>query len=293
MQEIKVGILASYDWEYLKTALPLVYPHADKICISIDVNRRTWSGNNFVIDEQAFQTFLKEIDSDHKINLYEDDFFLDKENPMKNEVYQRNKMAEVLKPGGWHVQIDADEYIPNFEQFKNALQKLDYRSNVTVNLPTLNIFKKVQDGFLLIRGNLEFFSIATNNPVYEHGRRSSNRNSYLNFLVLHQSYARNPEEIRQKLNNWGHKNDFDGEKFFDFWDSLTENNYREAKNFHPINPETWSFLEKVKASDIQELIAKNMHLKTSFKQRVEFFCLNSKIISKFVQVTGIRLWMFR
>ena len=73
-QQIKVGFCAAYDWHFLKHSLPPVYNEADLICIAIDKDRISWAGKPFSIDEEAFAAFLKEIDKDGKIRLYEDDF---------------------------------------------------------------------------------------------------------------------------------------------------------------------------------------------------------------------------
>lgn len=51
---IKVGFLASYDYEYLKDSIPPIYKESDKIYITLDKNRKTWSGNSFEIKNDFF-----------------------------------------------------------------------------------------------------------------------------------------------------------------------------------------------------------------------------------------------
>ena len=71
---INVGFLVSYDYKYLKSSLPLIYEDSSSITLAIDINRNTWSGSTFNIDNSFFE-WIKEIDLDNKISIYEDDFY--------------------------------------------------------------------------------------------------------------------------------------------------------------------------------------------------------------------------
>jgi hypothetical protein len=64
--------------------------------------------------------------------------------------------------------------------------------------------------------------------------------------LLHWSWGRTPAEVRQKLENWGHSGDFNIEKFFSQWESVTLENYTQFRNLHPLNPPLWERLELVK-----------------------------------------------
>src|SRR5690349_10266607 len=107
---IKVGFCVSYDWVLLKRSLPRVYGQADKICLSIDKNRRSWTGTPYVFDEDAFRSWISSVDVQNKIDVYEDDFALSNLSAMENDTRQRNLMAKRLGKGGWHIQVDSDEY---------------------------------------------------------------------------------------------------------------------------------------------------------------------------------------
>ena len=52
--KINVGFLVAYDYELLKTSIPLIYKEASSITLALDVNRQTWSGNTFKIDSSFF-----------------------------------------------------------------------------------------------------------------------------------------------------------------------------------------------------------------------------------------------
>ena len=69
---IKTGFLVSYDWSLLKHSLPCVYDHSDRIFLALDKHRITWSGNLFDFDLNNFQAFLRELDKENKIEVFEE-----------------------------------------------------------------------------------------------------------------------------------------------------------------------------------------------------------------------------
>ncbi len=52
---IKVGMLISYDYMYIKDSLPRIYPYVDYIAFAIDKDRKTWGGENFDIPDAFFE----------------------------------------------------------------------------------------------------------------------------------------------------------------------------------------------------------------------------------------------
>src|SRR5687767_11009070 len=103
---IKVGYCVAYDWNLLNFSLPQVYDHADVICLSVDINRQSWSGKPFSWHEEGFRSMIRELDYAQKIKVYEEAFYDPQLLPMDNEVRQRNKIASFLGEGGWHIQLD-------------------------------------------------------------------------------------------------------------------------------------------------------------------------------------------
>src|SRR5688500_11089456 len=117
MSIIKVGFCVSYDWEFLKKSVPRVYESADSICFSLDKRRVSWSGKKFDFDDEAFYSWVKEIDKDKKIIIYEDDFYNAHLTSLQNDSLQRTLMSKRMGEGGWHVQVDSDEYFFDFKRF--------------------------------------------------------------------------------------------------------------------------------------------------------------------------------
>jgi hypothetical protein len=278
---IKVGFLVSYDWYLLKNSLPLVYTKADVIYLALDKKRLTWSGNTFDFDEYAFKEMIKTIDCDKKIYIYEDDFFVKGLTPMQCEVRERNLLAKEMGEGGWHIQLDADEYFLRFNEFTNFLKKIPLsQKEINICVVLINLFKKTEKGFLYTMHNeLELIQVATNRPLYEHGRRNGYFNFISPFFLLHNTWARNEEEIWQKISNWGHTSDFDTEKYFQFWKSVNEENFKNIKNFHPIYPSAWKALGFTEAKNIEELILKFSEKKFPLN-KFQLFLINNRNIAR-------------
>jgi len=74
---IKAGFLISYDYEYLKIALPLIYSCDDisEIYLAIDQNFKTWNGEDFTLPDSFFQ-WIKDFDTKKKITIYRDNFYV-------------------------------------------------------------------------------------------------------------------------------------------------------------------------------------------------------------------------
>lgn len=281
LTKIKVGFIVSYDYEYLFTALKPLYQYADKIVLAIDENRVTWSGNKYEIKESFFEQ-IKAFDERNIIEFYFDNFYVSNLSPMECETRERNMLLQKLGKGGWKLQLDVDEYIYDFEIIKSFLHK-NWYFNIFPNLTPMQfrgrlitLFKKVDDGFLYI-DNEERFTFITNGTVNNASRTNTKKRSfYSNIAVIHQSWARNEDEIYTKIMNWGHRDDFDTLVFFEFWKKLDNSNYNKYVNFHPFNTNFWKKLEYKEAQNIDEFIQK--YSKTN-KQRLNYFNL-SFLISK-------------
>lgn len=250
---IKVGFLVSYDYEYMKTALPLVYEHADTITLAIDKNRETWSGEKIDID-QVFFDWLKEIDVDTKIQIYEDTFHVKELSAIECDTRERNMLARFMGEGGWHVQIDSDEFFLDFEGFVRYLQSLDITKLTQVYAKWITLYKEDEKGYLYTDSN-EVFPLATNIPDYNLCRGSATgKIIYTEFKVLHQSWARSEEEIAFKLKNWGHRTDFNVDAYFQFWKSVNRYTYKYVRSFHPLDGWIWQSLEYAPSLDMPTVI---------------------------------------
>ena len=48
------------------------------------------------------------------------------------------------------------------------------------------------------------------------------------------SWGRNEVEMKEKLEHWGHSHDFDTDSYYDFWKSITLENYSSIRMYHPL-----------------------------------------------------------
>jgi hypothetical protein len=291
--EVKVGFCVAYDWQLLAFSLPRVYENADLIYLSLDRKRISWSGNKYAFNDRDFHELVQHIDFASKIRVIEDDYYLPELTPMENEVRQRNELAIHLGKGGWHIQLDCDEYFIAFGEFVKYLRSLPVSKTrrTNVSCPWFVLFKQTEKGYLCIDpitiDRVEYMQIATRQPYYEYGRRNGNFNLYTNFLILHQSWARSESEIKDKIANWGHSNDFDRKKYFDFWKSLNSSNYNEAIDFHWLQPKAWPRLVLIQARSINEIITHSSKIRFPYLSSIVLFYKNSRTISRLKKVIKI------
>lgn len=253
--EIKVGYLISYDYEYIKNSLPLIYDDVEYIAIAVDINRRTWIGKPFEIPEEFFQ-WLKDFDTQKKIHLYEDDFCDLNLTTMQCETRERNMLSQFMGEGGWHVQIDADEYFIDFKSFRDYISKhMNYDVEQVLLAPFYTIYKEDDNGFYVVKEAEEYVPVAFNNPKFIRARYTECKNTHVvPSPILHQSWAKDVDQIKKKIENWGHKDDFDTERYFQLWNFVDSYTYKHLKNLHPLAENGWRSLEYVQTTQIPELI---------------------------------------
>ncbi len=256
MKQIQVGFLMSYDYEKLKKSIPPVYNDANAIFIALDKDYRTWSGQKFEVEESFFE-WLKEFDVDKKITLYKDDFYISQLSAIENDSRERHMLSLKMGIGNWLVQVDADEIFINFEKFINELRKYDKYLDNPKKTPiqiagfSLHLYKYTEKGILYVNTPHKFM-LATNYPNYKCARQTKERVIYTNTILLHETLCRTEEELRFKIENWGHNVDVN-ETFFQKWLTVNENNYKEFKDFYYIEPERWKKLGYLNSQDYNEL----------------------------------------
>lgn len=257
MKEIQVGFLMSYDYELLKTSIPLVYKEAHHITIALDQNLTTWSGEKFEVENEFF-TWINSFDTENKISFYKDNFYKTELDPMQNEVRERKMLASKMGIGNWIIQLDSDEYFFDFKSFTHQLKiKNEYlddpeKNQIQIAGYYINLYKYLEDGILYVSKprNQKF---ATNYPSYVTGRNTKKRVVYVPSLVIHECLSRNEDEIRKKFNNWGHSHQVDVEKFLEKWNKIKFTNYKDFNDFFYLEPKKWKKLSYVQGKTISEV----------------------------------------
>lgn len=257
MKKIQVGFLMSYDYDKLKKSIPPVYKGADEIFIALDKEYRTWSGQNFEVDEFFFD-WIKEIDVDNKIRLYRDDFYIPELSAIENDTRERHLLSLEMGIGNWLIQIDADEIFIDFEKFIKELRRRDkYLENpkktpIQIAGFLVHLYKYTENGVLYVNAPHKFM-LATNYPNYKSARQTKQRVIYTNTILLHETLCRTEDELRFKIENWGHNIDVN-ETFLEKWISVNEDNYKQYENFYYIEPERWKKLGYLKLQDNKGLV---------------------------------------
>lgn len=257
---INVGYLLSYDYEYIFNSLNEIYKYVDQIVLAIDINYKTWNGNEFSIEQQFF-TNIKNLDTRNIIEFFYDEFYIEKLTPIECEFRERNLLLNHLNKG-WKIQLDVDEYFFDFDILVKSLKanwlftKLPSFFPVVISINWITLFKKTDKGFVYINSHENTPLITnTSNNTYSRENKYAHK-IFSNNYAIHQSWARSEVEIKMKINNWGHVTDFNTSDFFEFWSNIDDFNFGGVRDFHPLEPKVWSCMEFIEAKNIKEFAIK-------------------------------------
>lgn len=258
--KIKLGYLISYDYEYFFTSIKYAYDHVDEIFLAIDKDNLTWAGNKFDLAEDFYER-VEKIDFQNKIFIFKDSFYQSQLTPIQCDTRERELLNKRMGRG-WKIQLDSDEYMPDFIPVKKYLLKYWYLTLWPKYTPIMlqgrliNLVKSTENGFFYVDNN-ERFAFVTNQNSFTYARINYQiRNFNINAYCIHQSWARKSSELNYKINNWGHRDDFDTNIFLDLLASINEKNYSKFKNFHPISPTAWPHLQYLESESAEDFIRK-------------------------------------
>ncbi|WKW47399.1 hypothetical protein P3875_04885 [Myroides sp. JBRI-B21084] len=269
MKKIQTGFLVSYDYEKLKKSIPPVYEHSDQIFLALDHENRTWTGNKFEINDSFF-SWIEEFDTEKKIIIYKDNFYIPELSPIDNDTRERQMLGEKMGIGNWIIQIDADEFFLDFDKFVKTLKKHDLfldnpkKNKVQFSGFLINIYKYLDKGLLYVDDATKFM-VATNYPNYKRARNTKERVIYVPHYALHETLSRTEEELAFKISNWGHKDEINSD-FFKKWKLANETNYKQLKDLFYLNPKIWKslgYFPSENLHDIKQFIIENQDLKKS------------------------------
>ncbi len=261
MMKTVATFLVSYDAELLKTSLPLVYPHVDRLVLAVDRDRRTWSGNRFSLPDDLMD-WLQAADVQRKVSVYEDSFFVPGRAPLDLDSRQRQMAAEYAGvENTWQIQIDADEYVLNCGDLMRALREEERRGAVEDDVMYMgnwiSLFKQDEIGFFFVDndGDYEKTAIAASRPRFRAARTTGSMTRRpLDVFLVHQTFARGEADLRHKMLNWSHAGDFNAESYLALWKAVDRDNYRMLANFHPRYPVAWRRLNYLEAGTAEEFV---------------------------------------
>ena len=233
--------LISYDADYLPKSIEKYYDYVDEIILGVDKDRISWSKNSFKFDEDKLWKELQKIDGDNKISIIEDDFHKS-DVPIENDNYERNFLKEQCT-NNVIVSIDADEYLLNHKQFFYEyfpiVEKYLHKNDICMTWATP--YKEIDDITLVIanENSTPFFGenqgfITTKDSTFVYARWTDKSHAGLNRLLsplvtIHYSLCRNKELLHQKIHNIGHSNIVEEDPFYNVWNQVTLDNFKELK----------------------------------------------------------------
>ncbi len=274
--------LISYDANrFLVDSIKRYYNYVDEILLGIDKDRITWSGNPFEIDEDSLWKELSAVDGDSKITIVEEDFHQSKV-AIENDNYERNFLKQEAKYE-WIVSIDADEmlvnakdffysYLPIVERYKNKkdiclVWSTPYKIITSKDGEEIVLIIANEDGSPFFGENQGFVTSKDSTFTYARwtDKSAAGDNRLMSPLVaLHWSLCRPAKELEQKIKNIGHSDLVDKDPFYQLWNQVDLNNYKEMRNFKTsgLGGAQWPKLEAIPLTELETYI--NNYVKRAY-----------------------------
>lgn len=269
--KIGVVVIVQNDSETIERSIRSYYDYVDHIIVSTDP-KRGFSGKEITQDNTL--EIIRSLDINNKIEILENDYYKSSD-PMENETLQRQCAVDYLSSNNgyeWILQIDADEVFLDFPSLLNNI--INKPTKYAVFWRWITVFNLLDDGRLLIvvdNNNLpllERFPLGHRRDVkLERARRVMRPRRFINKIfswkieggmsfndaVLHYSYAKSPQRIKEKLRTFGHSHEFDTDAYYDLW-LKSKTDWGSIKNFHPVVPSQWPALRPYTLQELQEII---------------------------------------
>jgi hypothetical protein len=237
LNRLHAYVLAA-DPTWLEASVLAYYPHVQKIVVSYDRGGRGWTGAPIPVQECLDR--LRSIDGDRKMEFVPGCFSELVGDPMQNDTFQRNTALSQASIGAdWVLQLDTDEWLPHPVPFLHAISRADelaldgiewpmrvlyrtlgggrvleicsgdgldhfeYIAPVAVRAGTRLVHsRRIAGGFLraVARGDMQ--STQLHRPPLTEERREVLLEP--TSAVIHNSWARSPAQLRNKLSSWSH-----------------------------------------------------------------------------------------
>ena len=243
---ISVVMPVAYDWRYALESLPHCYGIADEVLLGLDAGRVSWSGKRYPFNDKAFHAGLRRLDPQGKVRVVEADFHA-QASPRDNDTFERNALSRLCRPGNWVLQIDSDEWMTNPLEFRDWLRQRRWERAVQASWET--VYKVVGRTALIIDGPPVLIQVASSRRgQLVHMRDCASWPLLSPLKLLHFAWGRSRSELKRKLENWSHSQDFDTAAALRRWDGVTLANHRRQRDLHPIHPGLWPALKAVPLS---------------------------------------------
>jgi hypothetical protein len=270
---IAAYILAA-DPAWIEASVLSYYDHVDRIVVSFDENRTSWTGTPLGVDECLAR--LRAIDRDSKMEYCPGHYARLDHKPMDNETYQRQCALKVAgQDADWVLQLDTDEILPDGAGFVRRLREEIPVESDAVDWPMRTFFQKTKEGKFLevasltrrqvsaypgpvavrpravlaharqIEGKRWRYDIRTCDTDPAAGTRPVHGVIPQDDAIIHLSWVRSDQEIEDKLRSWGHNGGFDWRRYMNHVWRVAPRRWRFTFRFHPFEPAWWPALRSV------------------------------------------------
>ncbi len=214
------------------------YPHVDKIYIAY--SDKPWNYNPNARNLHSISMDLSEI----KKSQYADKVEII-EGVWDTEEAQRNACVDAAKRDGIDYLFihDADEFYTH-QDFQKMIQWITSHPNFSLyRCPWYNFWKTsnlitIKEDGEMVAGYPDICINLNMNMRFQNKRTATKDNIGIinDVICYHMSYVLTDEEVKRKLETWGHTNDFDIYKWYENkWLNWNEN----STGLHPIQPNAW------------------------------------------------------
>lgn len=272
-------ILAA-DPAWIEASVLSYYAIVDRIVVSYDETSTSWTGTALDVDECLRR--LRAIDVagklDYRPGAYARREFFDR--PMESETYQRQTALEQASGGAdWVLQLDTDEVMPDprwLDQFKRVptcFSAIDWPMRTIFRAVRPHVFAEIcsfrrrqvssYPGPVAVRPNTRLrharqsdaqtyrFEIAPTDTDPAAGGRVVDAVIDPSAAIVHLSWDRTEADILRKLRAWGHKHDFDAERYVRRVWRRTPKWWMAMYRFHPLVPRWWPALRLVELPQLE------------------------------------------
>jgi hypothetical protein len=224
--------------KWLMKNIQNAYPHVDKIYIAY--SDKPWNYN-----PNARNLYTIPMD----LSIIRNSIYADKieiiEGVWDTEEAQRNACLDFAKKDNIDFLFihDADEFYTH-EDFQKMIQWISSNPQYSLyRCPWYNFWRSseyitIKEDGNLIAGYPDICINLNHNIRFQNKRTATKDNIGVidNIICYHMSYVLTDEEVKRKLETWGHTNDFDIYSWYqNKWLSWNEN----SVGLHPIQPNAW------------------------------------------------------
>jgi hypothetical protein len=271
--KIHAYVLAA-DPTWLRASVSRYYPHVEKLVVSYDSTGRGWTGASVRLGECL--TILRSIDVDGKIEWLTGEFAA---HPGESYVsadtrQRRHALAHAGAGADWVLQIDTDEVLPHWSRLYDTLEHAAAVDLSAVEWPMRVLFRRLRGGRYLeiatakgmahyeypgpiaVRPDVTLVECRRTNASYLRPvvrgdeaslqvRRPPEAGEHrLELLtpteaIWHNSWARPPAIVRQKLASWSHNQGIRSWLYYYITWLPAPLTWRLLRELHPLHRPLW------------------------------------------------------